>query len=74
MPLLLEGEEPGYAKFLCKNSPFARRPDRLVSAAGHQNLSLTMEVRIYRQRPETARHVKPGVQTLWDFLGAQGQP
>jgi len=33
-----------------------------------------MEVRIYRQRPETARHVKPGVQSLWDFLGAQGQP
>jgi DNA-binding transcriptional LysR family regulator len=47
---------------------------RLVSAAGEQNLSLTMEVRIYRQRPETARHVKPGVQSLWDFLGAQGQP
>ncbi len=47
---------------------------RLVAAAGSQPLSLTMEVRIYRQRPETARHVKPGVQTLWDFLGAQGQP
>ncbi|HLL10874.1 MAG TPA: LysR substrate-binding domain-containing protein [Rubrivivax sp.] len=47
---------------------------RLVCAAGQQKLSLTMEVRIYRQRPETARHVKPGVQSLWDFLGAQGQP
>jgi DNA-binding transcriptional LysR family regulator len=26
--------------------------------------SLTMEVRIYRERPESARHVKPGVQAL----------
>ncbi len=47
---------------------------RLVPAGGQQSLSLTMEVRIYRQRPETARHVKPVVQTLWDFLGSQGHP
>ena len=37
-----------------------------------------MEVRIYRERPETARHVKPAVQALWDFLGGrvreQGPP
>jgi hypothetical protein len=29
---------------------------------------LTMEVRIYRERPEVARHGKPAAQALWDFL------
>ena len=43
-----------------------------VSAAGA--LTLTMEVRIYRERPETARHVKPGVQALWDYLGRRDAP
>ena len=47
---------------------------RLVAAAPPGVLTLTMEVRIYRERPETARHRKPAVQALWDFLGAQGQP
>ncbi len=45
---------------------------RLVPAAADGALSLTMEVRIYRERPESARHVKPGVQALWEFLGDQG--
>jgi LysR family transcriptional regulator, hypochlorite-specific transcription factor HypT len=44
---------------------------RLVSAAPADTLRLTMEVRMYRQRPETARHVKPGVQALWDFLQSE---
>ena len=47
---------------------------RLVPAAPLGELQLTMEVRIYRERPEVARHVKPGVQALWDFLGNQGKP
>ena len=47
---------------------------RLVPAAPLGELQLTMEVRIYRERPEVARHVKPGVQALWDFLGREGQP
>ncbi len=47
---------------------------RLVPAAPAGELQLTMEVRIYRERPEVARHVKPGVQALWDFLGRQGEP
>ena len=47
---------------------------RLVPAAPPGELQLTMEVRIYRERPEVARHVKPGVQALWDFLGHQGEP
>ena len=45
-----------------------------VSAAASPLLELTMEVRIYRERPEVARHSKPGVQALWDYLGSQGQP
>ena len=47
---------------------------RLVSAAGGTALELTMEVRIYRERPAVARHVKPPVQALWDYLGTQGEP
>ena len=49
------------------------RAKRLVSAAplhddaGH-SWEVTMEVRIYRERPELARHPKPGAQALWDFL------
>jgi LysR family transcriptional regulator, hypochlorite-specific transcription factor HypT len=50
------------------------RARRLVAAAPAGPLELTMEVRMYRERPELARHVKPGVQALWDFLGLQGQP
>lgn len=41
---------------------------RLVLAAEPGELCLTMEVRIYRERPEMARRAKPAVQALWDFL------
>jgi DNA-binding transcriptional LysR family regulator len=41
---------------------------RLVPAAPSGSFELTMEVRIYRERPEVARHSKPGALTLWDFL------
>ena len=49
------------------------RARRLVPAGplhddtGHA-WEVTMEVRIYRERPELARHPKPGAQALWDFL------
>ncbi|MED5619449.1 LysR substrate-binding domain-containing protein [Ideonella sp. BN130291] len=43
---------------------------RLVSASDSASNELTMEVRIYRERPEMARHTKPGAQALWDFLKA----
>ncbi len=46
---------------------------RLVAATEGGHLELTMEVRIYRERPENARHGKPGVQALWDFLGTQAK-
>ncbi|MFY9514347.1 MAG: LysR family transcriptional regulator [Rubrivivax sp.] len=43
---------------------------RLVPAAPSGSFELTMDVRVYRERPESARHAKPGVQALWDFLSA----
>jgi DNA-binding transcriptional LysR family regulator len=46
---------------------------RLAAAAAPGAYSLTMEVRIYRERPEIARRAKPVVQALWEFL-AQMSP
>ena len=44
---------------------------RLVSAASADEHALTMEVRIYRERPQPGRHTKPAVQALWDFLSQE---
>jgi LysR family transcriptional regulator, hypochlorite-specific transcription factor HypT len=41
---------------------------RLQRASAPGEHELTMEVRIYRERPETARHTKPGALALWEFL------
>ena len=41
---------------------------RLVAAAPPGVGELTMEVRLYRERPALARHVKPAALALWDFL------
>jgi LysR family transcriptional regulator, hypochlorite-specific transcription factor HypT len=41
---------------------------RLVPAAPSGSFELTMDVRIYRERPEVARHVKPAAQAVWHFL------
>ncbi|KPF50138.1 LysR family transcriptional regulator [beta proteobacterium AAP121] len=49
------------------------RARRLVPAAPDGELQVTMEVRIYRERPGSARHAKPAVQALWSFLGSQVQ-
>jgi DNA-binding transcriptional LysR family regulator len=43
---------------------------RLVAAAAAPGFELTMEVRVYRERPELARHAKPAAQALWEFLRA----
>ena len=43
---------------------------RLVRAAAPGAHELTMDLRIYRERPELARHTKPGALALWDFLAA----
>jgi LysR family transcriptional regulator, hypochlorite-specific transcription factor HypT len=41
---------------------------RRLVAAGPSDYELTMEVRIYRERPEMARHAKAGAQEVWAFL------
>ena len=41
---------------------------RLLRAAASGAHELTMQVRIYRERPELARHAKPGAVALWEFL------
>jgi DNA-binding transcriptional LysR family regulator len=41
---------------------------RLVRAAPPGLHELTMEIRIYRERPEVARHTKPAAAALWTFL------
>ena len=49
---------------------------RLLRASAPGQHELTMEVRIYRERPELARHHKAGALALWDFLrdGARPRP
>jgi DNA-binding transcriptional LysR family regulator len=44
---------------------------QLVRAAAPDQCELAMEVRIYRERPEMTRHIKPGAQALWEFLRDQ---
>ncbi len=41
---------------------------RLVRAAPAGMHELQMDIRIYRERPEMARHTKPSAAALWDFL------
>lgn len=41
---------------------------RLVAAAPPGVCELQMEVRLYRERPEFARHAKPRARALWEFL------
>ena len=43
---------------------------RLVRAAPPGEHELTMEIRLYRERPEVARHSKAGAVALWQFLSA----
>ena len=45
------------------------RSRRLVpAAASGDGFEVTMDVRIYRERPEAARHVRPSVARLWEYL------
>jgi LysR family transcriptional regulator, hypochlorite-specific transcription factor HypT len=47
---------------------------RLVRAAQPGAHELAIDIRIYRERPEMARHSKPGAQALWDFLATSAAP
>jgi len=44
------------------------RARRLVSASNGAGWELTMEVRIYRERPAAARVVRPMAAALWEHL------
>nr|WP_276597360.1 LysR substrate-binding domain-containing protein [Pelomonas aquatica] len=41
---------------------------RLVPAAAPGSFSASMELRIYRERPELSRRLKPASAALWDYL------
>jgi DNA-binding transcriptional LysR family regulator len=41
---------------------------RLVNASAPSRSTLTMDIRVYRERVGSARPRKPGAQALWDFL------
>jgi hypothetical protein len=43
---------------------------RLVPAAPAGTFSVSMELRIYRERPEMSRRQKPAAQALWDYLAS----
>jgi DNA-binding transcriptional LysR family regulator len=47
---------------------------KLVTAAPSGSFELSMEVRIYRERPAMARHAKQAVQALWDHLQPRSPP
>ena len=47
---------------------------RLVAVSAPGVAELTMEVRIYRERPELARHSKPVAQALWAHLAQNAAP
>jgi DNA-binding transcriptional LysR family regulator len=40
----------------------------VLASPDGESCELTMEVRIYRERPEFARHSKAAAQALWEFL------
>ncbi|MBS0448061.1 MAG: LysR family transcriptional regulator [Proteobacteria bacterium] len=46
------------------------RSRRLVRAAPEGQFEVAVDVRIYRERPEVARHRKPSAQALWEFLAS----
>jgi len=54
--------------FLPASSVRKELKGRRLVAAGSSDYELTMEVRIYRERPELARHAKAAAQEVWGFL------
>ncbi len=47
------------------------RAGKLVRAAAAPDYELTIEVRMYRERPGLARHTKPAADALWQFLAGR---
>ncbi|MCP5286342.1 MAG: LysR family transcriptional regulator [Burkholderiaceae bacterium] len=67
--MALEGHGVAFLPLSAVRKDLAAR--RLAVAATEPGFELAMDVRIYRERPGTARHVKPGAQKLWTHLQAQ---
>jgi DNA-binding transcriptional LysR family regulator len=70
--MALEGHGVAFLPMSSVRQELAAR--RLVPAAHEGALCVTMEVRLYRQRPEGARPRKQLAQDLWEFLETSGQP
>ena len=60
----------GHGLALLPASPVRKelRARRIVRACTSGRHELTMEIRIYRARPEATRGHKPGALALWEFL------
>lgn len=50
------------------------RARRLTPAAPPGEFELQMAIRLYRERPELRKRVKPAAQSLWEFLAARNSP
>ena len=66
--MALEGHGVAFLPFSSVRKELKSRRLVPASAAGHHEL--TMEIRIYREKSESARHVKPVAESLWNFLKA----
>ena len=64
--MALEG--PGLAFLPASSVRQELAAGRLVAATPAGTPELRVEVRLYRERPALARHVKLATQALWDFL------
>jgi DNA-binding transcriptional LysR family regulator len=64
--MALEGHGIAFLPFSAVRKDLRAR--RLAPAATEPGFELTMDVRIYRERPAAARHLKPGAQALWAHL------
>ena len=70
--MVLEGHGLAFLPYSSVRSELA--DGRLAAAGGSVRLALTMDVRIYRRRPDATRHVKPALRALWDYLGRTTEP
>ena len=67
--MVLEGHGVAFLPLSAVRKDLAAR--RLALASTDPAFELQMDVRIYRERPNPSRHVKPGAQKLWAHLLSQ---
>jgi hypothetical protein len=54
-----------------KNELRARRLIPAGPSSNGKSLEVAIEIRLYREKPELARHPKPAALALWDFLAGK---